>query len=371
MQKFFAFFLLLFFFLSTTSAFAQEGLEIAGQTPATPKETFSKGTVSRIVKEGYKSFVGKKQYYQIVSLKLENEPSAIKLTYGGQTTINPSQKLKKGDEVVVLIAKFPDQPPAYHIIDRYRLTPLPFLIIGFFILIIAFAGKKGVGSIFGMLISLGVILFYIVPLILQGYDALLVTITGALFIMVTTIYLSHGFSKQTTVAVVSTFISLVITGLLAIYFVNLLALQGLGSEENMSLQFGADFINLQGMLLGGIIIASLGVLDDTTTTQSATIFELAKTNAKLPFGSLVEKGLAIGKEHIAALVNTLVLAYAGVSLSLFIFFVLNPANHPLWVILNSENIVEEIVRTIAGSVGLILAVPITTLLAAWVVSKRN
>jgi uncharacterized membrane protein len=107
-------------------------------------------------------------------------------------------------------------------------------------------------------------------------------------------------------------------------------------------------------------------LDDTTTTQASAVFEFARIDQKLSFQQLLQKGLNIGKEHIAALVNTLVLAYAGVSLSLFIFFVLNPAHQPYWVIFNSESIVEEVVRTITGSIGLILAVPLTTVLAAWI-----
>lgn len=357
------------FFLFPPIAFAQQRVEIVGQPPQ-PVETFYKGTVVKIEKEGTKQIAGSDTFYQTTRVQLDNGKTIV-TEYGGMTKIPKEQKLSVGDEIVILASQLPDQPVAYHIVDRYRLTPLPFLIIGFFVLVIAFAGKKGLGSIAGMVISLCVLLFYIVPQILAGHDALLVTISGALFIMITTIYLSHGFSRQTTVAIVATFLSLSITGLLAIYFVNILALRGLGSEENVALQFGADFINLQGILLGGIIIASLGVLDDTTTTQSATIFELHKTNPKLTFGQLVEKGLTIGREHIAALVNTLVLAYAGVSLSLFIFFVLNPANHPYWVLLNSENIVEEIVRTIAGSIGLILAVPITTLLAAWMVRSMK
>lgn len=361
---------LITFLLSPISMYAQEGLDIAGQKPAAPQEVFHKGTVEKIEKEGKRPVGNGNNFYQITHIRLDSGKT-VRIEYGGQTRIPENQKLRIGDEVVVLASQLSNQPIQYHIVDRYRLTFLPFLILGFFILVIAFAGKKGAGSILGMLLSLGVLLFYIVPQILAGHDALFITITGALFIMVTTIYLSHGFSRQTTVAIIATFLALLITGVLAIYFVNLLALQGLGSEENMALQFGADFINLQGILLGGIIIASLGVLDDTTTTQSATIFELARTNTKLTFGQLVEKGLGIGKEHIAALVNTLVLAYAGVSLSLFIFFVLNPQKQPYWVLLNSENIMEEIVRTIAGSIGLILAVPITTLLAAWIVSQKE
>jgi uncharacterized membrane protein len=362
----FALFLLLAIFsIIAFPTFAQTGLQIAGQPSDGPKETYEKATVTQITHEGNKQIGTDNNFYQDVTAQVDSG-NTISLEYGGITKIDPSQKLRIGDELVVLSSTLPGKTTEYHILDRYRLTPLPFLIIGFFILVIAFGGKRGIGSIIGMLVSLGVIMLFIVPQILSGNDPLLISIIGELVIMVITIYLSHGFSRQTTVAVFSTFLSLLITGVLAIYTVKLLGLSGTGNEDNASLAFGASFINLQGLLLGGIIIGTLGVLDDTTTTQASAVFEFARIDHKLSFEQLLQKGLNIGKEHIAALVNTLVLAYAGVSLSLFIFFVLNPAKQPYWVIFNSESIVEEVVRTITGSIGLVLAVPLTTALAAWV-----
>ncbi len=348
--------------------FAQEGLEIVGQPSTKPIETYNKGIVIKVAKQGTRTVGTDQNFYQTLLIRLENGKT-ITTEYGDITKIDSKQKVQTGDQLIVLSSTLANHPTKYQIIDRYRLTPIPFLIIGFFILVIAFTGRRGMGSIVGMLISLVVIMLFIVPQILSGADPLLISILGALVIMITTIYLSHGFSKQTTVAVISTFISLVITGLLAVYFVKLLALSGTGSEENAALAFGNSYINLQGLLLGGIIIGTLGILDDTTITQAAAVFEFQKINPNLTFEQLLQKGLNIGKEHIASLVNTLVLAYAGVSLSLFIFFILNPAHQPYWVIFNSESIIEEIVRTLAGSIGLILAVPITTLLAAWIAKQ--
>ena len=135
------------------------------------------------------------------------------------------------------------------------------------------------------------------------------------------------------------------------------------------LQISGTNINAQGLLLSGIIIGALGVLDDVTTTQSAAIFEFFKLNKKLSVTDLYMKGYSVGKEHISSLVNTLILAYAGASLALFVIFVLNPNNIPTWVMLNDEMIVEEIVRALAGSIGLVLAVPITTIIAAYVAKK--
>jgi uncharacterized membrane protein len=253
----------------------------------------------------------------------------------------------------------------YSVYDKYRSGNILFIAVAFFLLVIITTGLRGIGSLLGLVISFAVIIFFIVPQILGGADPLFISIVGSLFIMVTTIYLAHGFSQRTTIAIASTFLALVITGILAVWFVGALGLTGGGNEDAYMLQFGSQIINLRGLLLGGIIIGTLGILDDTTTTQAATIFALAETNSKLKARELMQKGFIVGKEHITSLVNTLVLAYAGASLPLFIFFVLNPLHQPLWVILNNEQIVEEIIRTLAGSIGLILAVPITTALAAF------
>jgi uncharacterized membrane protein len=149
-------------------------------------------------------------------------------------------------------------------------------------------------------------------------------------------------------------------------------LTGLGSEDAASLLYGqTGSINFQGLLLGGIIIGSLGVLNDITIGLSASMYELALANPKYTFKELFASGLRIGSEHIAALVNTLALAYAGAGLPIFIFIVLNPSHQPVWMILNSELLAEEIVRTLAGSIGLILAVPLTAVFAALAFQQKK
>lgn len=277
---------------------------------------------------------------------------------------NADGKLMPKDEVI-LEKTTVQKKTQYHVMDRYRLPPLLTIVLAFFAFVIFIAGKKGLGSILGMCISLAIILYFIVPQILHGADPLLISILGSLVIMATTIYLAHGITQRTTIALASTAISLLLTGLLAVLFVSITRLTGMGSEDAYALQFNNATINLQGLLLGGIIIGALGVLDDITTAQTATVFELARANEKLKVRELFDRGYNVGKEHIVSLVNTLVLAYAGASLAIFMLFVLNPLNMPYWVILNNEMIVEEIVRTLAGSIGLILAVPITTILAAF------
>ncbi|HLD01361.1 MAG TPA: YibE/F family protein [Patescibacteria group bacterium] len=334
-----------------------------------PQQAFLKGTVIKIEKEGTKDIGTSKNIFQTVRVKIlegEEKGKEITLEHGGMFTIQESQKVNLGDQVVITQTSTNGES-TYTITDRYRLDKLLFILVGFFALVIGMAGRRGIGAVIGLIISILVITQFIVPQILSGSDPLFVSIVGSLFILVTTIYLAHGFSQKTTIAVGSTFISLVLTAIFATVFVSLAKLSGLGSEDAYSLAQGFNgIINFKGLLLGGIIIGALGVLDDVTTTQSAAVFALAAENAKLTTAQLFQRGFSIGKEHITSVVNTLVLAYAGASIGVFIFLILALQNNqPLWMIVNSEAIAEEVVRTLAGSIGLILAVPITTLLAAF------
>jgi uncharacterized membrane protein len=166
-------------------------------------------------------------------------------------------------------------------------------------------------------------------------------------------------------------ITFTITAIMAVSFVKIASLFGLGTEEAMFIVGDARIkINMQGILLGGIIIGTLGVLDDITTSQAAAIDEINKANPKLTMYQLYKHGTSIGKEHIASLINTLALAYVGAALPLLLLFSINQGT-PLWVIVNSEYIAEEIVRTMIGSLSLVLAVPITTILATYFLKKTN
>ncbi len=297
--------------------------------------------------------------------------SSYTLTYGDMVSITQNQEVTSGQTIVLMKSATPRQT-TYQIVDNYRLTNLYPIAILFLVVVLLVTRLKGLGAIVGLAISLAVIIAFIVPQILAGQDPLLASIVGALFIMVATMYLAHGFSQKTNIALIATSLALVLTGILSYVAVHMTFLNGLGSEDAASLQFGSTgTINFQGLLLGGIIIGSLGVLEDITTGLAASIQELSLANHKLKFRQLVGSGLRIGSEHIAALVNTLVLAYAGVGLPIFLFLVINPNHQPLWFIINSELIMEEIVRTLAGGIGLILAVPLTAIFAAWAFQQKG
>lgn len=325
------------------------------------KDEFFRAKVISVLQSGEIIEANGKRSYQDLKIKFldgprKNEEISLR---------NTDLKLKINETVVV--SKSLD----YQIIDHFRLNQIYPIIISFFIFVIILSKWKGVGSILGMLISLGVIAGFIVPQILQGSNPLFITIIGSLVIMITTIYLAHGFSKRTSIAILCTFVSLILVSYLSGFFVNLLSLTGLGSEDSASLLYtsGTEHIDFKGLLLGGILIGSLGVLDDITTGLTASIHELKKSNPKLNFSKLFKSGMEIGREHIASLVNTLVLAYAGTSLPIFITIILNPVDYPMWMIFNDQFIVEEIVRTLSGSFGLVFAVPLTALIASASVSR--
>ena len=361
-------FLLLFF--SISPVYAQT---TAAKQPPPPSDSYAKAQVVKIIKQGEKVVTGEKHPYQTLQLQVLDGPEkgkTITTDYGTLITLREDQKVTPGQNVVVMKTTSP-QGTTYQIIDFYRLDRLYPLLFLFLAVVLIVSRLKGLGSLVGLSISLFVIMKFIVPQILAGQDPLLASIVGSLFIMVATMYLAHGFSLKTHIALFSTSLALVLTGVLSYTFVHLTFLSGLGSDDAANLQFGqTSMINFQGLLLGGIMIGSLGVLEDITTGLAASIQELTQANSKLRFTQLVTSGMRIGSEHIAALVNTLALAYAGAGLPLFLLLVLNPNHQPIWLILNSELLMEEIVRTLAGSIGLILAVPLTAIFSAWAFREK-
>jgi uncharacterized membrane protein len=343
--------------------------------PKISNQQFFKASVVQIIEQGYKESNGTKNYYQTIKVKIEDGAEKGKYTIiqnGQNSQISQNQLVKTSDEIVVSESFSPTGLGLYAIYDYYRLNMIFVFLIIFFVAVLLVAGIRGFGSILGMIISLLIILLFIVPNILKGSDPLTVTLIGSTIILVLTTYLAHGISKKTSIALFSTLISLGLTAAFAIFAISLTKITGLGNEDFYTLQLGpTSIINIQGLFLSAIIIGTLGALNDITTTQSATIFELKKLDSKLKFKDLFQKGLSVGKEHIASLVNTLVLAYAGSSFAIFIFFVLNPAKIPYWVILNNEIVADEVIKIIAGSVGLLLCVPIVTLIASYVFSKKK
>ena len=278
-------------------------------------------------------------------------------------SISRSQLLKKGDQFILVKSFKADGSSFYAVADRYRINQLALLGLCFLGLVAVVARLRGVMSFIGLVVSIGVLAFYEIPKLAAGAAPLPTTMIAATLIVLATIYLAHGFSRQTTIAVVSTVITLLVAAGMAMFFVAITHLAGNGSEEAFNLQFGQNsVIDLKGLYLSGILIGVLGVLDDVTTGQVAVVDQLHHANPNLGVVDLFRRASVVGREHIISLVNTLALAYAGVSIPLFLILAKNP--QPLWISINGEFFAEEIVRTLVGSMSLVLAVPIATFLAA-------
>lgn len=338
-----------------------------------PAEKRYEAVVIRIIEEGQTEFAGglKQPFQKIEAEILEGEMKTKKVVaqVGGMILANNEQKVKVGDRISVAHISNINGSEQFYVTDFIRLNSLYFLVITFLIAVVIVGGIRGLSSFIGLIISFIVLIKYIIPKIVEGGDPVFVSVTGSLMILIATLYLAHGFSRRTTAAVLGTFFSLMITAILASVFVGMAKLSGFSSEQAGFLSmFPGMQVNLKGILLGGIIIGSLGVLDDITISQAACVFELKDANKKLGWKELYARGSRVGREHIASLVNTLVLAYAGASLPLLLLFTLN-GGEPVNVLLNREMIATEIVRTFVGSLGLVAAVPITTAIAAALVTK--
>jgi uncharacterized membrane protein len=249
----------------------------------------------------------------------------------------------------------------YAFADVERSRPLALLGVLFAVAVVVLGRLTGVRALFGLGLSLLVIAGFVLPALLAGSNALLVALAGSAVVMFVVLYLAHGVKVQTSIAVLGTLVSLTLTVLLAQLFVGVTELTGLGSDETSLLSATVD-IDLRGLLLAGIVIGALGVLDDVTVTQAAAVWELHLAKPTATVRELYTAGIRIGRDHIAATVNTLVLAYVGASLPLLVVYQL--AGSGLRDVLTNEVVAQEVVRTLVGSLGLVAAVPVTTLLAA-------
>jgi uncharacterized membrane protein len=268
------------------------------------------------------------------------------------------------EEGTVLLSYEPNAEPGeqYAFADVERRSPLLLLAAVFGLVVVALGRWTGLRALLGLGLTLVVVVGFVLPALLAGSNALLVALVGSAAVMFAVLYLAHGVRVQTSIAVLGTLASLLLTVALAEAFVRAARLTGLGSDETSLISSTVGTLDLRGLLLAGIVIGSLGVLDDVTVTQSSAVWELHLANPAASARELYRAGIRIGRDHIASTVNTLVLAYVGTSLPLLVVYSL--AGSQLQDVLTSEVVAQEVVRTLVGSIGLVAAVPLTTLLAA-------
>jgi uncharacterized membrane protein len=321
--------------------------------------------VTEIIEEGQIDLGGTNQRYQVARVELlegDYRGIVMEMDYGRRQVLSSTIYLEVGDNVLVTIGARPDGVLTVYFADFVRVNYLLWLTAIFAVTILLISRWKGLRSLISMALSLTIIIGYIIPHILAGEDPLRVSISGSVILLAVTLYLTYGWNLKTHAAVLSMIIVLLITGVLAGAFVVVTRLTGSGDENALFLlQMLNTQINLRGLLLGGMIIGALGVLDDLVTTQASAVFELHHANPSLGFPQLFRSAMRIGQDHVAATVNTLVLAYAGASLPMLLMFSLGRGDYGTLV--NFEFVAEEIVRTLVGSLGLVAAVPLTTAIA--------
>ncbi|WP_084078016.1 YibE/F family protein [Demequina sp. NBRC 110057] len=253
--------------------------------------------------------------------------------------------------------------------DFERGPPMLLLLVVYVVLVVAIARWRGIGALLGLLGAFGVVVFFTVPALFDGQNPLvvaLVTGSGALFAL---LYLAHGVNARTTTAYLGTLAGLLITALLAWWAVGASRLTGIWSEEGTHLELAGRSVDLQGLVLCGIIIAGLGVLNDVTVTQSSAVWELRAARPDISRWSLFSRGMRIGRDHIASTVYTIAFAYVGAALPTLMLVTLY--DNSIATTLTSAEIAEEVVRTLVTSIGLVLAVPLTTGIAALVVGYEG
>lgn len=365
----FPFLLLIGAFLYTL--FAQ--VQLPGDGFATFGADTVRAEVLQIIEEGQIDLGGNFQTYQIARVNIlegRYEGIPMEIDYGRRQVRPDDYLLAPGDKILVSISKTPDNVVNAYFADYVRATPILWLALIFAAAIVVISQWKGIRALISMAFSLYIIIGYIIPHILIGEDPLRVSIIGSVILLGVTLYLTYGWTLKTHAAVISMVVVLLLTGALSGLFVVFAKLNGSGDENVMFLMQLMDTpINLRGLLLGGMIIGALGVLDDLVTTQASAVFELHHANPNLGFRGLYNAAMRIGQDHVAATVNTLVLAYAGASLPMLLMFSLGQGDYGY--LINFSFIAEEIVRTLVGSLGLVAAVPITTTIAIFLARRAE
>lgn len=392
MKKFKIFFLILlaflFFRFSVNISLAQ-GLEDGGnilkngemsiedESIEVKEDIIFKARVIKIIEEEKKELDnGKKILQQKIELKgLEGDFLNREIVFNGigDLEVLNSHEYKKGDKVLVAASYTEAGEENFYIVDYVRLGAIFWLSIIFLVALVLAGRGKGFRSILSLVLTFLVIIKFIIPQILKGSSPLIVTLIGSVFILFLVIYITEKFKPKAHLAVLSIFLSLIITVFLSTIFVNLANLNGASGEEVLFLfNLNGATINLRGLLLAGIIIGSLGALDDIVISQIATCKEIKSSNSNLSNKELFKKTYRVGVSHIASMTNTLFLAYAGASLPLLILFVSGEsAFSGFGDILNTELLATEIVRTLVGSIGIVLSVPISTFIATWFYGNKK
>jgi uncharacterized membrane protein len=289
----------------------------------------------------------------------------VQVPTGGQVPIPP----KAGQPVMLAVVAGATIANRYQYVDHDRTKPLLLLTVIFAIAVVALSRWRGFAALIALAVTAVMLTQFILPAILKGSNALVVAVVGGTVIMAIALFLTHGINAESSIALSGTIAALGLTVALGWFFTKLCQLSGWASEGATAAQQYAPHIDLTGLLVAGMVIGALGVLDDVTVTQAAAVWELSAANPAANRRELVGAGLRIGRTHVASVVNTLVLAYAGAAMPILLVFAIQGL--PGRYVVSTELVAMEVVRGLVGSLGIIAAVPLTTALAAMAVADRS
>lgn len=331
--------------------------------------TTAKAEVLEVVSQERKQIPGTdtESIYQTIRIKVLEGAEA-----GKEISIeNDHLKLEEGDLFYLLKTTSGTNGESYYSVgEPYRLPALGLFTFLFVLAVVGIGGKQGVRGLLALLGSLAIIGWLLIPGIFAGYSPLVLsTLISSLIILIGS-YITHGVNKATTAAVLGMIATILLTSVLAFWAVDATHLSGFETEESVYLNFNTrGAIDFSGLLLGGIMIGLLGVLYDVAIGQSVAVDELHHAAPHLSRKTVYARAQRIGREHIGALVNTLAIAYVGVSLPLLLLFY--GSESTILTILNREVFATELVRILIGSIGLVLAVPITTAISVAMIVKSS
>ncbi|GAA2036803.1 YibE/F family protein [Yaniella flava] len=276
--------------------------------------------------------------------------------------VSASAEVVRGDNVKILVGEDLDQTGVF--VDFERTVPVALLAALYALVVIVVARWRGVRAIGGLILSFAVLFGFMIPALLEGGPPFWVGLIGCMLIMLVVLYFAHGLSLRTTTALLGTFIGLLLTAGLAAWASDSAYLMGLGEEYSYMLTSVVPEIRLSGIVLTGLLVAGLGVLNDVTITQSSAVWEIKAAQPNISAKNLFAAGMRIGRDHIASTVYTIAFAYAGAALPMLM--VVSLYDRSMVETIMSAEMVEEVVRILVGSVGLVLAIPITTGIAVTV-----
>lgn len=371
---------------------SKEGIQLASPYAAAPGVTFDTGKIQRVVTGSCMDTAqsaGPAADPESVPAAGDGPQQGSECTFaftepdkGGnpvKVVINPdvakSHGVKVGDNIRYLNlskaqgASEAQGTPAYVFVDFVRTLPIMFLAVLYAVVVIAVARWRGLRALIGLVGAYGVLVAFMLPGLVEGKPPLLLAMVGSTVIMIGVLYFAHGFSARTSTALLGTMFGLGITALLAAWATDAANLAGVGSHDAATLTNISGNISISGIILCGLIISGLGVLNDVTITQSSAVWELWELAPETSARQLFASAMRIGRDHIASTVYTIAFAYAGAALPVLILVMLY--ERPLGDALTSAELSEEVIRTLVGSVGLVLAIPVTTLIAVLVVKATG